>query len=225
MSSSNKYINFEKTIGYEFSDKSLLEQALTHPSVRAKDNPDFDYERLEFLGDRVLGLIVAEMVFDEFANEDEGHLARRHSGLVCGAALCEVARTINIADYINIVSKEFSNDNLDSVLENCCEALIAAIYKDSGINEAEKFIKRFWQPLLESFEHAPKDPKSALQELAQGQGLPLPEYVEISREGAEHSPIFEIRVSLADNNFAIGKAKSKKQAEKEAAESLLQKIG
>lgn len=217
----------QQSIKYEFKDVSILETALTHPSINLQFPQLLNYERLEFLGDRVLGLVIAELLFENFSHESEGELARRHAGLVCGSSIHRVAKTLQIADYLRFSATEdpaLYRDNA-SVLENALEALIGAIYLDSGLAAAQQFIRFYWHPLLASVKDAPKDAKTALQEWAQAQGLGLPVYDVLERSGPDHAPRFTIRVRIGSNNMhadAIGN--SKKEAEQGAAAALLASI-
>jgi len=219
-------LTLEREIGYQFTNMHWLELALTHPSVNLHDADAENYERLEFLGDRVLGLVIATMVFDQFPDEDEGALARRHAGLVCGATLAKVAEGLKFGSYVTLTRGEAEQGGRDnsSTLENVCEALIGAIYKDGGFAVASDFITRHWQGLLQEVTSPPIDPKTRLQEWAQGQGHSLPKYKEISREGPAHAPEFVIRVSVGKHS-AEATASNKKEAQKLAAEVLYERIG
>ena len=212
----------EQKIGYQFTDVHWLELALAHPSINLHDADAENYERLEFLGDRVLGLVIATMLFDQFPDEDEGALARRHAGLVCGDTLAKVAGKLELGRYITLTKGEAEQGGRDnsSTLENVCEALIGAMYKDGGFAVGEDFIVRHWKALLLEVTAPPIDAKTALQEWAQGQGYPLPKYKEVSRTGPAHAPEFVIRVTVGEH-AAEATAHIKKQAEKLAAEALL----
>ncbi len=215
----------EQKIACQFTEISWLELALTHPSINLHDATAANYERLEFLGDRVLGLVISTMLFDQFPDEDEGALARRHAGLVCGDTLVKVASGLELGRYVTLTKGEEEQGGRDnsSTLENVCEALIGAIYKDAGFAVATDFITRHWQALLQEVTSPPIDPKTALQEWAQRQGHSLPKYKEISREGPAHAPEFVIRVTVGDHS-AEATATNKKHAEKKAAEALLGQI-
>ena len=212
----------EQKIGYQFTDVHWLELALAHPSINLHDADAENYERLEFLGDRVLGLVIATMLFDQFPDEDEGALARRHAGLVCGDTLAKVAGKLELGRYITLTKGEAEQGGRDnsSTLENVCEALIGAMYKDGGFAVAEDFIVRHWKALLLEVTAPPIDAKTALQEWAQKQGYSLPKYKEVSRTGPAHAPEFVIRVTVGEY-AAEATALNKKQAEKLAAEVLL----
>lgn len=213
----------EKNAGYIFQDRRLLDKALTHSSLQ---NKDYDNERLEFLGDRVLGLVVADMLFKAFPQEDEGHLARRHAALVQKAAIVQVAEAVALAPHIRLSSGELKAGGLrkDTILADALEALIGAIYLDGGFLAAETFVQRFWQVMLALYDEPPQDPKTALQEWAQARGLSIPAYRIVLKSGAEHTPLFEIEVSVETVGVIVATASSKRTAEKEAALKMLQII-
>jgi len=206
-------------LGHEFARPELLEQALTHPSATAKST----YERLEFLGDRVLGLVVADMVYRTYPNEPEGALARRHTALVRKEALARVAEAIDLGAYLRISRGEAEQGGRSShsLLADACEAVIAALFLDGGFEAARRFVERWWQPLLSEQAEPPQDAKTALQEWAQGLGLPLPAYRLIASEGPPHDPIFEIEVSLPGRPSARGSGRSRRVAEAAAAGAML----
>jgi ribonuclease-3 len=211
-------------IGYAFSDPVLLETALTHSSTQ---NDQKDNERLEFLGDRVLGLAVADMLFAAYPQEPEGSLAKRHTGLVQQEALVNVAREAGLAAYLKLSAGEMKSggQQKDKILADAMEALIGAIYLDGGFAAAAAFIARFWRAMLQNQALPPEDAKSLLQEWAQGRGLPLPEYKLLGKSGSDHAPSFEIEVSVVGAGTASAKAANKRAAEKEAAAKMLEKIG
>jgi len=213
-----------KKIGYAFSDPVLRETALTHSSTQ---NDVTDNERLEFLGDRVLGLAVADLLFATYPHEPEGSLAKRHTGLVQQEALVRVAREIDLAEHLRLSPGEMKSGghNKEKILADAMEALIGAVYLDGGFPAATAFIARFWGPLLQSQILPPEDAKSLLQEWAQGRGLPLPEYKLLGKSGSDHAPSFEIEVSVEGAGRASATASSKRAAEKEAAAKILEKIG
>lgn len=208
-------------------ESDLVKQALTHPSraQTAGENP-YNNQRLEFLGDSVLGLVIADMLYHMYPNEQEGDLARRLSALVCGERLVEVAHSIGLGETLILSESEEENNGREnpSNLEDACEALIGALYLDGGFDAAKQFIHQHWHDLAKSVNEPPKDPKTELQEWAQQRKLPLPEYEEINREGPAHAPEFTIKVSVANHGDAQATANSKKQAEREAAQALLAKI-
>lgn len=216
--------DFQKLIRYKFKDKELLMSAMTHASMNVQYQHMMNYEKLEFLGDRVLGLCIATIIYEKFSHESEGEMARRHAGLVCAASLHEVAKVLELGRYIRMTAGEENTGGRDNstILSDAMEALIAAIYLDGGIEEANKIIKRYWHPLFESVREVPKDAKSALQEWAQKKGLPLPHYHILERTGSDHAPTYAIEVSIVGSHYrAEAKGNSKKEAEQGAAAALL----
>ena len=213
----------EKIISVDFNDKSLIKQALTHPSL-SKKGPN--YERLEFLGDHVLGLVISEKLFEKFPDEAEGNLTKRLAGLICGETLVKVASNLNLGEYIQMAQSEASSGGRTNKanLENAMEALIGAIYLDKGIEVAREFISHNWDNLIDTMVEPPKDAKSALQEWAQGNGFPLPEYEVVSIEGPPHAPIFEVKVTVEGQKPAFGNGTSKRAAEQEAAARMIAKL-
>jgi ribonuclease-3 len=211
-------------IGYVFSDPALRDMALTHSSTL---NDQSDNERLEFLGDRVLGLAVANLLFTAYPDEPEGSLAKRHTGLVQQEALVNVAREIELAEHLRLSAGEMKSGGhkKEKILADALEALIGAIYKDGGLEAAEIFVTRFWGAMLQSQAEPPEDAKSLLQEWAQGRGLPLPEYKLLGKSGTDHATLFEMEVSVESIGETSAIAASKRAAEKEAAMKMLEKIG
>lgn len=206
--------DLENRIGHRFTQISLLEEALTHSSKSGKKD---SYERMEFLGDRVLSLVIAEQLFQKFPDENEGDLAKRHSMLVKQEALELIAEQVGMAEFMHY--KQHSPSK--SMLADAVESVIAAIYLDAGFNVARHFIVKYWAPLMQDTAQPPEDPKSALQEWAQSQALALPVYNVIERSGPDHSPIFTVEVSLAGFDPKQGVGSSKQIAEKQAAIQLL----
>ncbi len=218
--------NIESILGYEFISRKLLDEALTHPSISMQktDNDSiFNYERLEFLGDTVLALVIAELLINKYPAEREGALAKRHSGLVHGEALAVIAEEIGISEYIMMTSGEAASGGRKnrSNMENTLEAIIGAIYLDGGIEPAKYFIETHWQRAINEMIEPPKDSKTSLQEWAQGRGLPIPVYEVIKTSGPAHEPNFLIRVTVAGYEPVETTGGSKKKAEKAAAEILL----
>ncbi|MGE4218826.1 MAG: ribonuclease III [Alphaproteobacteria bacterium] len=214
----------DRILGHVFADPALLEDALTHRSATADNR--MGYERLEFVGDRVLSLVVADWLFDVYPDEPEGDLARRHVALVRRETLAEIAREVGIGAHIRMSRGEEesgSRDN-DAILADVCEALIAALYRDGGIEVASSFIRRHWQARLHGALRPPQDAKTALQEWAQGRGLPLPKYDILTREGPDHAPVFRISVAVDGHAPAEGMGPSKRAAEQAAAAQLLDRV-
>lgn len=212
-------------LGHDFSDPDLLQRALTHASaVHRASNA---YERLEFLGDRVLGLVVAEFLLERYPRENEGQIARRHTGLVRQEALVDVARSINLGGYL-IVSEAESDGGVrerESILSDVMEAVLAALYLDGGLEVARRFILKHWIPLADVERKPPKDAKTSLQEWAQGRGLDLPKYKMVEQSGPPHAPEFIIEVSVPGyEGSALASGNSKRGAEQSAAEKLMAEI-
>lgn len=214
-------------LGHTFIKPKLLEEALTHPSLsgahsRKKGAP---YERLEFLGDRVLGLAIAEWLYESFPAASEGEMAKRHAALVNRDALRSVALAIGLAKFIRLArGEELQADRKNlATLPDAMEAVLGALYLDGGLDAARRFIHRYWQTTIEVAE-APADPKTALQEWAQGQGLPLPTYRVIEHHGPAHAPKFLIEASVKGFIPAQAEGNSKRDAQKAAAAKLLEVV-
>jgi ribonuclease III len=219
----------EEQIGHVFADSALLATALTH--VSALKNPSDrwgSYQRLEFLGDHVLGLVVSDMLFRAYPNADEGELSKRLSDLVRRETCADVAKTMGLLDAIKLgaVGAGDASERLrKSVLGDICEAVIGAVYLDGGYPAAQKMIERAWAERLRKPMRALRDPKTVLQEWAQGKGLPTPSYREVERTGPHHDPQFRVAVELPGMDAAEGQGSTKRAAEKAAALSLLKREG
>jgi ribonuclease-3 len=209
----------EKSLGYRFENPKLLEQALTHPSLGRKQNN----QRLEFLGDSVLGTVVARMLYEHFPRETEGALARRHAALVCGAALVKMAHIIGLPEHMKLAPSEAAaGGRLNPTnLEDACEAVIGALFLDGGYAAAEKFIVPLWEPIAAAEIKPPKDAKTGLQEWAQGRALPLPDYKVTRTEGPAHQPRFTIELTVHGYSSVTAEASTKRAAEQKAAQQLL----
>jgi ribonuclease-3 len=223
----NTRASLETALHHRFSDPRLLEQALTHAS-HAQDGKGarVSNERLEFLGDRVLALAVADLLYERFPNEDEGAMARRHAVLVNRESLARVAAELDLASHMIISRGEEEAGGRDNrgLLADACEAVIAALYLDGGLKVATRFIHRYWKPLMARDATPPKDAKTALQEWAQARGLPLPAYREVERQGPPHAPVFLIEVSIEGLPPSTSTGSSKRAAEQAAAEALLDHV-
>jgi ribonuclease-3 len=218
-----------KALGHRFADATLLDEALTHRSaLDRKRRVKFAHgnERLEFLGDRVLALVVAEMLLEHFPNDSEGELAKRHAALVKASVLADVAREIGLGEYLLLADNERASGGAakPTILADACEAVLGAIYRDGGLAPAAKFIRKHWQQRLEAAVKPPADAKTALQEWAQGRGLKLPDYKEIGREGPAHAPKFAVEVAVQDRAPARGVGRTKREAERDAATKLLAEL-
>jgi len=214
----------EDALGHRFENPQLLTQALTHSSA-ARDRLDAN-ERLEFLGDRVLGLVLAGLLLEVFPGEKEGAIAYRFSALARSESLARVAQEIDLARHIELSSSEEGAGGRENagILADCCEAVIAALFLDGGLEAAETFIRRYWRPLMDENPAPPKDAKTMLQEWAQAQGLPLPEYRVTKEEGPAHAPLFTLEVTVHEMKPATGQGPSKRAAEQNAAEAFLARI-
>ena len=206
---------------HSFREPGILYEALTHGS--AGDEHGHTYERLEFLGDRVLSLVVAELLYRQFPDEAEGKLARRYTALVRREALAEVATEIGLGEYLVLSRGEADSGGRynPSLLADVCEAVIAALYLDGGLPVAEKFIRHYWTPMMSRSMKPPVDGKTALQESLQGRGKPLPVYRIVERTGPDHAPEFTIEVATESGCSAVGTGASRRAAEQNAATALL----
>jgi ribonuclease-3 len=211
----------EQRLHYRFTRAELLVQALVHAS--AAERGDRGNERLEFLGDRVLGLVIAETLLTRFPAEREGSIARRHASLVSQPVLARVADAIGLGNFLTFAKgdREAGAAKNPAILADALEAVIAAIYLDGGLEQARGVVLAHWQALLVDDSAPPSDPKTALQEWALARGLALPTYRVVKAEGPPHSPRFEITVELEGVAPAAGEGRSKRAAEKSAASALL----
>jgi len=210
-----------QVLSHEAQDPALFEAALTHSSSRGTN-----YERLEFLGDRVLGLTIARWLYERFPDEPEGKLSRRFNTLVDRVTCSEIGRSMGLPAIIRL-GKQARDDGAnwsDNVVGDVVEALIGAVYLEGGFDEAEALIRTLWEPLVEEQRGVPKHPKSALQELAASRDLPNPQYEVVSRTGAHHAPKFTVKVSIRSLGEAEAEGTSKQEAETEAAKALLSKL-
>lgn len=222
-----------QSIGHVFARPALLAEALTHPSavapVRGKSRRRTvarHYERLEFLGDRVLGLVIADLLWHRFATESEGDMTRRLADLVRRETVARVALAIGLDRHLVVSPSDAAAGAArnPSILADVGEAVIAAIYLDGGYKAASDFVLRWWEPLLDETAAAPRDPKTRLQEWAQARGLGLPAYRVVATEGPDHAPRFTVAASVAQSDEASATASSKRAAETEAAAALLEHL-
>jgi len=204
---------------YQFKDESLLTKAITHSSVNS--HVDGNYERLEFLGDRVLGVATASLLYRIFPSEPEGSLSQRFVRLVCKETVAEMALKLQLNHFMKVLSDDLRTN--ENVLCDVMEAVIGAIYIDGGIEAAIEFVNNHWRELIDSHTNPPKDAKTALQEWAHHHGGTTPQYVVIKQLGSEHEPIFIVEATVGSHT-AQGEGKNKKQAEFAAAQSLLKKV-
>ena len=211
----------QKSLKIKFKDKSLLIKALTHKSANQKINN----EKLEFLGDRVIGLVLSKKLFDLYPNENEGVLDKRFARLVNRKTCCEVAWSIDVQDYIIIAdNKKIITKKDEKILSDCCEALIGSIYIDRGYDFAKDFILRIWKKNIDKSDITILDPKTKLQEYSLKRYKKLPLYRLIGSSGPKHKPIYKISVIIKESKKFIGAGASKQEAEQNGAAKLLRDI-
>jgi ribonuclease-3 len=217
----------ERAIGYHFRNPAILDNALTHVSALGGGSRIGSYQRLEFLGDHVLGLVISDMLYRAFPRADEGELSRRLADLVRRETCAEVARAIDLGAAIRLGASEASAGGRvrTAILADVCEALIGAVFIDGGYAEAAAMIERLWGERMRVPARPLRDPKTLLQEWAQARGLPTPVYREIARTGPQHSPEFRIAVALPNREQAEGLGSSKRAAEQAAAAAMLAREG
>lgn len=219
----------EDSLGHRFADPDLLARALTHASALPAGvaQRSGTYERLEFLGDRVLGLVIADILDARFPDAPEGELSRRLARLVSRDTCAEVAREMRLGPALRIggsVQKD-GRRATNGVLADVCEAVIAALYRDGGLDAAREAIERYWLPRLDSMRGPLRDAKTELQEWAHRRGFDTPLYAETLRSGPDHAPEFEITVSVGDIEPGHGRGRSKREAEQAAATLILRREG
>lgn len=223
-------------LGHRFSDPSLLADAVTHPSLMGLERagrqnqpgaPGAGYERLEFLGDRVVGLLIAEWLLERFPREKEGALAKRHAALVRRETLEQVALSIGLGTYLRLSPSEAAGGGRTNatILADACEAVIGALYLDGGMAAAYRFVRDRWADRIDRSAAPPSDPKTILQEWAQGKGKPLPTYAMVECRGPAHAPEFHLTVTVEGVGTADGAGPNKRIAEKNAARALLRLVG
>ena len=224
-------------LGHAFGQPDLLAEALTHTSAlpqrrsgrarqRARQAPERSYERLEFLGDRVLGLVIADLLWRRFPDEAEGHLTRRLTHLVRREMLAHIATSIELGRHLRLSPSEAASGAAHNagILADVMEAVIAAVYLDGGFAAAFAVIDHLWQPMIAAMDAPPRDPKTTLQEWAQGRRLPLPEYRLVATTGPDHAPEFTVAVQVSGQEEAIASGSSKRSAEIAAAAALLEQL-
>src|SRR5579871_832611 len=217
----------ETRIGYEFADKLLLDSALTHISALSGKSRAGSYQRLEFLGDHVLGLVVSDMLFRAFPKADEGELSRCLADLVRKETCADVARKVDLGAAIRLGASEANAGGRQrtAILADVCESLIGAVFLDGGYAASAAMVERLWGERLRTPARPLRDPKTVLQEWAQARGLPTPSYREISRTGPHHDPEFLVAVNLPEFSPAEGSGRSKRAAEQAAAAAMLSREG
>lgn len=212
----------EAILGYQFDRSDRCESALTHPSLEGAAN----YQRLEFLGDRVLGLIVAEALLERFPDEREGVLSRRLTNLVRKEAIAEIAESVDLGPEIkmSVTAETGSGRENPAVLADVLEALVGAVFMDGGFVAARDVVRKLWHTALDGDGTAEKDPKSLLQEWAQARGFAPPTYTTTGREGPDHGPTFSICAEVPGQGEATASGPSKRAAEQDAAALLLAQL-
>lgn len=214
--------NSSEIAGYTFERSSLLDEALTHPSLSGR----YNYQRFEFLGDRVLGLVIATWLLEEYPGEAEGKLNRRFTTLVRRETLADIAVKLGIAGRLKVTpgAEAEGTKTKAAIQADVCESVIGALYLDGGFPAANKFIRTHWKPLIGAGCSAHKDNKTQLQEWCQARSVPLPRYVEVERSGPDHDPVFIIEAIVDGHGSAKASGQAKRLAEQLAAESLYSKL-
>lgn len=217
----------EAALGYSFKDATLLDRAMTHRSATQGKAAEWSNERLEFLGDRILALVMVETLMERFPKQREGELAPRLNAMVSRDTCAVVGHDLGLGQFLIVDRSERATGGPEkrSLLANAVEAVIGAIYTDAGLEKARKFILKHWKALLQAATDMARDPKSALQEWAQGEGLPTPHYRHISRDGPDHAPVFTATVQIDGHQAIQGVGSSKQLAEREAARAMLAALG
>jgi ribonuclease-3 len=216
-------------IGHVFADASLLERALTHVSALPAQAPRRadSYQRLEFLGDRVLGLTVSDMLYEAFPEAEEGELSRRLADLVRKETCADVARGWGVGAVLRLGEGEAQTGgaNKSAILGDICESLLGAVFLDAGYGAADALVRRFFSEKMLNPVRPLRDPKTALQEWAQARGLPTPVYRQVGRSGPDHAPVFSIEVSVNGFEPALAEGTSKRFAEQASAQNFLEREG
>jgi len=218
-------VGFMTRLGHDFARPELLVRALTHGSIATATRPD--NQRLEFLGDRVLGLVMAEALFQADPAATEGQLAPRYNALVRGETCAAIARRIGLGEVLKLGRSEMMSGGRrkEALLADAMEAVIAAIYLDAGFDAARQVVLILWRDRLDTLEDDPRDAKTALQEWAQANGMPPPVYEQTARSGPDHAPVFHVTARLADGREAQAQGVgTKRSVEQAAAQALLARL-
>ncbi|PQO23156.1 ribonuclease III [Rhodobacteraceae bacterium WD3A24] len=225
MKLSQEVAAFSERLGHQFSRPELLQRALTHSSNSSPARPD--NQRLEFLGDRVLGLVIAEALLADDAEAREGQLALRYNALVRKETCATVARELGLGEVLRLGRSEAMSGGRrkDALLGDAMEAVIAAVHLDAGFETARAVILRHWGPRIGRAAEDARDPKTTLQEWAQARGMAPPVYTELAREGPDHAPVFTVEARLENGEAVQARASAKRQAEQAAARALLGVLG
>lgn len=220
----DRLVDLEERLGHHFTDKELLQRALTHGSATGRGAAT-DNERLEFLGDRVLGLLAAEALVARFPKATEGELAPRLNALVRRETCAAVAAEFGLDKHMVLAISEVQSGGRrkPAILADACEAVMAAVYLDGGLDAARWLFRRFWSDRLGKLDKVPIDAKTRLQEWLQGQGKPVPAYRVVDRSGPDHLPLFRVEVTAESLEPAFGSGRSKRVAEQAAARALLER--
>ena len=218
----SKISDFQKVLGYSFREERWIVKALTHTSI-VDEHFESEFERLEFLGDRVLGLALSDLLFAKYSSEPEGDLAKRLAVLASRDKLLEVAEEINITGVIRVYRADVNTRS--SVMADAVEALLGAVLLDSSYEQARQVVERLWTKHIEASELPPRDPKTTLQEWVQAQGLPIPKYSIIKRTGPDHEPEFLVELMVNGQPLQQAIGPSKRKAEQAAAEQMLKFLG
>ena len=218
----------QNAIGYHFANRRLLREALTHSSASATGSRGLNRsnERLEFLGDRVLGLLVAEMLIAAYPDDAEGDLSKRQDRLVRKQTLADVAQSLDLGVALTLARGERQNGGRDKagILADAMEAIIGAVFIDGGLEAVRPLVENHWRHRAEALKEPPRDPKTALQEWAQARALGLPVYRAVSSSGPSHAPVFTVAVEIRDHGRVEGEGSSKREAEKAAARQFLSRL-
>lgn len=215
---------FQGQIGHQFRQTALLQRAVTHSSLSSPTRPD--NQRLEFLGDRVLGLVMSEALLSADDKASEGQLAPRFNALVRKETCAEVARQIGLGDVLKLGRSEMLSGGRrkDALLGDAMEAVIAAVYLDAGFEAAKSLVLRLWGARIHAVDQDARDPKTSLQEWAQARAMPPPAYTELGRDGPDHQPQFTVKVTLTNGEAETARAGTKRAAEQAAARALLTRL-
>ena len=224
--SSLPHLGLYPLIGHEFVQPALLEEALSHPSLDHRRQGGRDYQRLEFLGDRVLGLVIATALYRDDPAADEGGLAVRFNTLVRRETVADAARLLGLGPYILLGKSEERQGGRGkpAILADVCEAVIGALYLDGGLGVAEVFVLRYWADFIAKSGSAAKDPKTQLQELIQESDGKPPRYRMLAQDGPDHAPCFTVEVRAEGTEVAEGQGRSRQEAEKAAAKAMLEAL-
>ena len=214
----NKYKDLEDIISYKFNSKEILKKSLTHKSY----NEDLNNEKLEFLGDRVLGLIISKNLLEKYPNEKEGIIDKKFANLVNKKKCAEIANNINLVKFMFLGSNYRKFDKNDKISGDCLEALIGAIYIDGGLKNSEKFILKYWEDALKNSSNTFIDAKTKLQEYSLKKFKKLPTYLLTKTSGPDHKPLFNVTVKIIDSKKISAAGKSKKDAQQNAAKKLIE---